>query len=370
MFKIYLHKNCAGVFTDLKHLLYNPFIFVVLNTMKNLKVYTHSDIAPLESVREGAVTFSKKVTFFLPEEDLQKQLLSTSAKYVLFGISEDAGIQANYGRPGARNAWKAALRVLVNVQCNNFNQPEKIVLLGNLDFTDLINDLNLKPGFNPNDLHDTVCKIDEQVSALVEMIVAAGKIPIAIGGGHNNAYGMLKGTSKGLGKKVNAINIDAHADLRPRDYRHSGNGFTYAHAEGFLKRYFMFGLHENYITHAIAKTMEDWADDIKYNSYEQLDVRREKDFDSEARVALDFVADNQSFFGLEIDLDVVENMPASALSPSGFSVEKLRRLNHFFSRSDQLRYLHICEAAPHLENADEMIKVGKTITYLITDFVR
>ena len=338
--------------------------------MKNLKIYTHSDIAPLESVREGAVTFSKKVTFFSPEKDLREQLQNTSAKYVLFGISEDAGIQANYGRPGARNAWKAVLRVLVNVQSNSFNEPEKMVLLGNLDFTDLIDSLGLKPGFNPADLHETVSAIDKQVATLVEMIVAAGKIPIAIGGGHNNAYGMLKGTSKGLGKEINAINIDAHADLRPRDYRHSGNGFTYAHEEGFLKKYFIFGLHENYITHAIAKTMEDWSDDIRFNTYEQLAVRREKDFEVEAQLALDFVSENQSFFGLEIDLDVIENMPASALSPSGFAIKDVRRLNHFFSRSGQLKYLHICEAAPHPENADEMIKVGKTIVYLITDFVR
>ena len=341
-----------------------------LTMMKNLKIYTHSDIAPLESERVGAVTLSKRITFFSPERDLAEQLQSTSAKYILFGITEDAGIQANYGRPGARNAWKAALRVLVNVQCNDFNQPEKMVLLGNLDFTKIINDLDLKPGFNRADLHETVSEIDKQVANLVEIIVAAGKIPIAIGGGHNNAYGMLKGTSKALGKKVNAINIDAHADLRPRDYRHSGNGFTYAYEEGFLRKYFIFGLHENYITKAIAQNMADWSDDIQYNTYEQLAVRREKDFDSQSQLALDFVADDQSFFGLEIDLDVVEFMPSSALTPSGFSIENLRRLNHFFSRSDQLKYLHICEAAPNPENSDEMIKVGKSITYLITDFVR
>jgi len=338
--------------------------------MRNLRIYTHSDVAPFESDRVGAVTFSKRVTFFAPDQDLKQQLENTSAKYVLFGIAEDAGIQGNYGRPGARNAWKSALRMLVNVQSNRFNNPEKIVLLGDFNFTDMIDDLTSKPGFNPADLHKTVCNIDEQVAHLVEMIVAAGKIPIAIGGGHNNAYGMLKGTSKGLGKGINAINIDAHADLRPQDYRHSGNGFTYARHEGFLKRYFIFGLHENYITQAIATTMEEGSDDIQYNTYEQLAVRKEKDFDTQAKKALDYVTGNQAFFGLEIDLDVLENMPSSALSPTGFSIEKLRQLNHTFSRSNRLKYLHICEGAPHPDNADEVIKVGKTIVYLITDFVR
>jgi formiminoglutamase len=46
-------------------------------------------------------------------------------------------------------------------------------------------------------------------------------------------------------ENVNAINFDAHSD-RILEGRHSGNGFSYAYEEGFLKKYFIFGLHENY----------------------------------------------------------------------------------------------------------------------------
>lgn len=59
-------------------------------------------------------------------------------------------------------------------------------------------------------------------------IVSAGVVPIVIGGGHNNSYGMLRGSSKGLNSQVNAINIDPHADFRELEGRHSGNGFSYA----------------------------------------------------------------------------------------------------------------------------------------------
>src|SRR5690625_3632976 len=84
------------------------------------------------------------------------------------------------------------------------------------------------------------------VFKMVSKIIESGKIPIIIGGGHNNAYGNIKGTSLALRKPINILNIDAHTDLRKTDYRHSGNGFSYARKEGFLKYYSMFGIHKNY----------------------------------------------------------------------------------------------------------------------------
>jgi formiminoglutamase len=44
---------------------------------------------------------------------------------------------------------------------------------------------------------------------------------------------------------VNAINFDAHSTFI-LEGRHSGNGFSYAYEEGFLKNILFFGLHENY----------------------------------------------------------------------------------------------------------------------------
>ena len=222
----------------------------------------------------------------------------------------------------------------------------------------------------PADLHPFVVEMDRQISKLVEKIVIAGKVPIGIGGGHNNAYGMLKGTSLALGKSINALNLDAHADLRPRDYRHSGNAFSYAYVEGFLKRYFIFGLHENYITQAISENMEAWSEDIRFVTYDEMCIRDGRNIMEEAVKALEFLSESRTPFGVEIDCDVIENIPSSALTSSGFSVETARKLNYFFSRSENVAYLHICEAAPKANNADEMVKVGKLISYLITDFIR
>ncbi|MEI9959443.1 MAG: arginase family protein [Ferruginibacter sp.] len=77
--------------------------------------------------------------------------------------------------------------------------------------------------------------IDEEVENMLKVIAAAKKIPIVIGGGHNNAYPIIKGVAKGLVKagaiplaQINCVNLDAHTDYGATEGRHSGNGFKYA----------------------------------------------------------------------------------------------------------------------------------------------
>ena len=60
-----------------------------------------------------------------------------------------------------------------------------------------------------------VNQVDEAVEPLIKLITQYNKIPIAIGGGHNNAYPLIKGAAKGLYKSgqiplasINCINLD------------------------------------------------------------------------------------------------------------------------------------------------------------------
>lgn len=82
-------------------------------------------------------------------------------------------------------------------------------------------------------MSELVSKIDKEVVHIIRTIINCGKIPIIIGGGHNNSYGNIKGTALANGKPINAVNFDAHSDFRILEGRHSGNGFSYAHSEGF-----------------------------------------------------------------------------------------------------------------------------------------
>src|SRR5207245_1634460 len=97
-----------------------------------------------------------------------------------------------------------------------------------------------------------VNSIDDAVEQVTKLITSHKKIPVVIGGGHNNAYGCLKGAAKGLHKagtlplaQLNAINLDAYAEYKPAEGRHSGNAFRYAEDDGYLAKYCVVGLHES-----------------------------------------------------------------------------------------------------------------------------
>lgn len=71
-----------------------------------------------------------------------------------------------------------------------------------------------------------------------------------VGGGNNNSLPILRAlraSNEARERKKGAavINCDPHADFRRvEDGRHSGNPFSFAHREGALDRYCVFGLHE------------------------------------------------------------------------------------------------------------------------------
>lgn len=333
-----------------------------------IKLYTKETVRHLFYSQTGEKKFGDTIQYFEKGTLWDDQLENMNAKYVILGVPEDAGVRANRGRPGADKAWQAALRTLLNIQDNQFNNGRQLALLGHLGFADEIAKAHISPQTQPADLHELISTIDEVVTSVVKRIVELGKTPIVIGGGHNNAYGMIKGTALGLKKPINVLNIDAHTDLRPTNYRHSGNGFLYAFEENHLDKYFCFGLHENYTLQTNLDFIAEHANRIAYNTFEDMRIRMTKDVMAEAEKALNFVAEEA--FGLEIDCDAIELVPSSALTPSGFTPQMARRVTHFFSRNTKVSYLHICEAAPDPQNLDETMAVGKLLSHLVSDFIR
>lgn len=336
-----------------------------------LQLYTSANLNALISKRDGETKFGEKVDTLSSSENLVAQLEQSDAKYVLFGIPEDIGIRANRGKAGATTAWNAALKSLLNTQDNSFNRGKRLLVLGHLDFSELLETAD-KMYASAYDYHDKlselVAKIDEEVTYLVFQIVSAGKTPIIVGGGHNNAYGNIKGTALGKSKAINVVNFDAHTDFRNLEGRHSGNGFSYAFKKSFLNKYFMFGLHENYTSKKVYKTLDQYPDRIRYNTFEEIKIRQEQGFSFQLNTALSFI-DNRPF-GVEIDCDSIENIPSSAMTPSGFTANEARMFATFFGKQKNAAYLHLCEAAPNADDPQEMYVVGKLLSYLITDFMR
>lgn len=339
--------------------------------MEKLIRFTISDLSKVTNHRSGEVKFGEKMATIPIEQDIIEHLKNCEQKFVLFGIPEDIGVRANYGRPGADSAWESAIRGIANIQHNRFCKGSQMLILGQLDVSEemkAIQGLDFTITADRKKMSDLVVKIDKEVAHIITHIVKAGKIPIVVGGGHNNSYGNIKGAALAKGKPINAINFDAHSDFRILEGRHSGNGFSYAFSEGFLKNYFIFGLHESYTSKSVLKELKELEDRVRFNTYDEINIRREKDFAREMAVAQDFI--NNDFYGIEIDLDAIPNIPSSAMTLSGFSVEELRRFIYFFGKNANATYLHICEGAPSLGNEKNNHLVGKLIGYLITDFIK
>ncbi|WP_282042761.1 formimidoylglutamase [Winogradskyella flava] len=333
--------------------------------MQHLVLFTSKDRDTLLKARKGESKFGEHVQLLANLTNIYDDIVNLDVDYVIFGISEDIGVYANHGKTGTYKAWEATIKVLLNIQNNSTTKGKRVLILGHLDYIkarDIVKQDPTKKSISK--ARRLVEDIDKDVTYVVSSIIKAGKTPIIIGGGHNNAYGNIKGTALALNGKVNVINFDAHTDFRAEEGRHSGNGFSYAFAEGFLKNYFVFGLHENYTSDKLFKTIKKLKS-IKYNTYEALEVRNQLDFYTEMEKAQNHISDRH--YGIEIDCDAIANIPSSAMSPIGFSVKQARAFVHYFGKHDNASYLHICEASPTKKTA---AKVGKLITYLITDFIR
>src|SRR4051812_8314520 len=215
--------------------------------MRYFKCYSKPEILSMTHTRRFETKLGERLQAISNASNLEASLITSTAKFVLVGIPEDIGVKANYGIGGTETVWKPFLDRFVNIQSNDFLEGDEILLLGHFDFTEIS---SLIEG-NAHSFEEkvdayrhAVNEIDEAVEPLIKIICQSGKIPIVIGGGHNNAYPLLKGASKGLYKSeqiplasLNCVNLDAYADLRPLEGRHSGNAFSYAEADGFLQKY-------------------------------------------------------------------------------------------------------------------------------------
>ena len=339
--------------------------------MEKLIPFTINDLAKVTNHRSGEIKFGEKMMTIPKGIDATSFLKTSDVKYVLFGIPEDIGVRANYGRPGTASAWDSAIGSIANIQHNRFCKGSQILVLGKLDVCEEMKDVEHLNFNNVNDrtkLSQLVEKIDKEVSHIIFTIIKSGKTPIIIGGGHNNSYGNIKGTALAKGKSINAINFDAHSDFRILEGRHSGNGFSYAYEEGFLKKYFIFGLHENYTSKSVLDIIKKIEDKVRYNTYDSINIRKEKNFNQELVHALEFIQNDS--YGIEIDLDAIPNIASSAMTLSGFSIEELRQFVTYFGKNKNASYLHICEGAVKLADGRTSSSTGKLISYLVSDFVK
>jgi len=119
------------------------------------------------------------------------------AKYVVFGVPFD--VTSTY-RTGARFGPTAIRQASLNIETYSFRTG--------VDVEDL-------PLHDVGDLHVSTSpeKTVDTLRLVVEDILVAGKMPIAIGGEHTITLGIMKGFG-GKAKETAVVSFDAHLDLR------------------------------------------------------------------------------------------------------------------------------------------------------------
>lgn len=342
----------------------------------HFKFYSKNDLLALTKLRRFETKLGERLQVLNHDPSIEN-LNKLDVEYVVFGIPEDIGVQANEGVSGTSTAWLSFLQSFLNIQSNDFLNGDEVAVLGHFDFGDLqfLIDKNACGADEKLEAYrHAVNTIDEEVEKLTKAIVAAGKIPIAIGGGHNNAYPLLKGTAKGLQQtqrlalpQINCINLDAHTDYRPAEGRHSGNAFRYAEDDGFLLKYCVVGIHENYLPQNV------WVDIVNNPfmdciTYEDIFIHEKRSFRQAVSHAIQFTDDN--YCGVELDLDSIQQVLSSAVTPTGVSATNARQFINLCAANSKVAYLHICEGATRLSNGRTEESTGKLISYLVSDFIK
>ncbi len=349
----------------------------VSKAMQHLKVYTRQDVLSLTKIRRFETKLGERMQVIADTTALESCIAGSAAKYVLFGIPEDLGAKGNYGIGGTDTLWIPFLQSFLNVQSNDFLDGNEVLLVGHFDFGDiqyLIDTTARGEEEKIEAYRHAVNTIDDEVEHLVKIITEAKKIPIVIGGGHNNSYPLIKGAAKGWHKagtiplaQINCINLDAHADYRPLEGRHSGNAFRYAEEDGYLQKYCVIGLHENYIPQNV------WIDIVNNPfidciTYEDIFVHDKRTFLQAVAHATGFTEDTLT--GIDIDLDSIQNTLSSAMTPVGVSPAQARQYVSFAAADSKPAYFYICEGATRLNDGRTDTTSGKLISYLVSDFIK
>lgn len=340
---------------------------------QHLKIYNREQVLSFTKVRRFETRIGEVIQTLEDTNNLEVAIQQNNARFVIVGVPEDIGVKANYGSGGAQGAWNSFLSHFLNIQSNDFFEGSNMLLLGHLNFAGVGEVIESNAGSADERIEafrHGVNAIDDAVEHVVKMITAAKKIPVVVSGGHNNAYGCIKGAAKGLYKvgilpiaQINAVNLDAHAEFGPMEGRHSGNAFRYADEDGYLEKYCVVGLHENHLP------QNCWLDIANnpffdFITYEDIFLHNKQSFTDAVQHAVTFT--NDTVCGIEVDLDVIN----SGSAVSGISLLQARQFIQLTASQAHCAYLHVTEGWDRNAAHYDFDASGKIISYLVSDFVK
>ncbi|AAN57170.2 formimidoylglutamase [Shewanella oneidensis MR-1] len=336
--------------------------------------FTQADVASLVSPRAGETKIGQCVHLANGEHSLESILATAKAhgaQFAIVGVGEDIGPRANLGRGGATDAFTTSMRQWLNLQSNRFLSGTECLILGQVHTADLQLQVKTDEGASLTALRAAVEQLDERVINIVRAILDAGLEPILIGGGHNNAYGLLMAASAHYQRQVAAVNLDPHSDFRLLEGRHSGNGFSYAADRGALGYYHVLGLHELKNSEANLQQLTEFGG--TWHSLQQIWIRREISLTQALQEIADKLNQTALPVALELDVDAIAKMPSSASTAAGIPLLDAAHYISYIASHCPCAYLHLAEAAPSCHEAGieaGFRDVGQSISELIYAYVQ
>lgn len=341
---------------------------------QQLKIYSREQVLSYTKTRRFETKIGEVVQTLPVKENTEEAIRKSNAKFVVFGVPEDIGIKANEGSGTSESAWFSFLNSFLNIQSNDFFDGSNVLLLGHLNFAGVAEVIESNAG-NEEERTEayrhSVSRVDEVVEDVVKAITASNKIPVVISGGHGNAYGCIKGAAKGWHKageiglaQINVINLDADAEYKPMEGRHSGNAIRYAEEDGYLEKYCVIGMHENKLS------QNSWLDIANnpffdFVTYEDIFIHGKQSFTEAAHHAFNFT--DNSLCG--IDIDITDILFAGATA-TGISALHARQFIHLAALNVKSAYLHIAESANRTNENYDVVSAGKFMSYLVSDFIK
>jgi formimidoylglutamase len=294
----------------------------------------------------------------------------------LIGVEDDRGIGHNQGRRGAKAAPKEIRRQFFKMTPPFHLEPSS--------YKCSILDLGDIPP------HNSIEETHEALSQAVKMAHQKNYLPVVLGGGHDHAYGEIKGCSQSLMEQKwpkgampkNAfavLNCDAHLDVRERKKEiTSGTPFRRAvedpeiHLEG--KNYWAFALQY----HCNSHQHWQWMKDKKAKMLTLEACRQKKGVDRVAASLFQKLRQKNLPFVFSMDMDCVRISDAPGVSaPQSDGVTaremiKLGRLLHGERTSSQqnhpikgLQSIGIYEVSPPLDVDQRTSKLAARFLYAL-----
>ena len=252
---------------------------------------------------------------------------------VIIGFADETGVKNVGGRLGAA-AGPAALRQ----KLYKFTTGAPALPL--YDLGDLL------PAATIEETH-------AQGAALVKQALAAGHVPIVIGGGHDLGFPHAIGALEAIPKRTAFVNIDAHLDVRPTINGITSGSPWYLLAEHALykktkSRVIEFGLQEHCNAHSLVAYAEERGFGLHW-----LSQLREKGKDAPAQFAalLKQSSKNDAIL-VSLDIDCVnwaEAPGCSAPQTVGFSAAEVIRMALLSGANQKVRSFGLFELSPALD---------------------